>query len=57
MKKIISTILIVVAVIAIILMCGENPDGSVNLLWSGCWLAVFVIASILWSKLNPDKTK
>lgn len=56
MKKIISTILILIAAIAMILMCGENPDGSVNLFWSGGCLIVFVIAAKIWEKLNPEES-
>lgn len=54
MKKILSTILLIIAALSLVLMIGENPDGSVNLLWSGSWLAVFFGCAKAWERLNPD---
>jgi len=57
MKKILSNILLVIAVIALILTCAENADGSINVLWTFGWLGVLVLSAIGWQKLNPDKEK
>ena len=55
MKKVISTILLSIAAIAMILMCAENPDGSINLWWTGGWMAAFVVAVKIWEKINPEE--
>lgn len=54
MKKIFSTILGLVAVMAIFLASAENPDGSCNLVWTLSCLAVVAASGWAWSKLNPD---
>lgn len=56
MKKILSTILGLVAFLAIMLASAENPDGSCNLTWSFSCLAVAVTSGWGWSKLNPEQT-
>lgn len=56
MKKIISTILGLVAVMAIFLASAENPDGSCNLTWSLSCLAVAAASGWGWAKLNPEIT-
>ena len=55
MKKILSYILLILAVLSVVLMCAENQDGSINLLWSLGWLSVMVSSALLWQKLNPEK--
>ena len=55
MKKAISTILLCIAAIAMILMCAENPDGSVNFWWTGGWMVVLVIVVKIWEKYNPEE--
>lgn len=55
MKKTLSFILGVVAIVALILGSAENPDGSCNLAWSITWLAVFAAAGWAWVKLNQQK--
>ena len=57
MKKILSHILLILAALSFILMCAENPDGSINLLWTLGWLGVMVSSALLWHKLNPEKDK
>lgn len=54
MKKLLSAILLIICVLSLILMTGENPDGSINLLWTGSWLAVFFCCAKAWERLNPD---
>ena len=54
MKKILSTILALVCLLAIVLGCAENPDGSCNLAWSLTCLAVAAACGWGWSKLNPE---
>lgn len=54
MKKILSTILALVCLLAIVLGCAENPDGSCNLVWTLSCLAVAAASGWAWSKLNPD---
>ena len=55
MKKTLSFILGVVAIVALILGSAENPDGSCNLAWTLSWLAVSAAAGWAWWKLNPKK--
>lgn len=55
MKKTLSFILGVVAIVALILGSAENPDGSCNLAWTLSWLAVLAAAGWAWWKLNPKK--
>ena len=44
-KRIVEVILTTTAGIALLLACAENPDGSVNIIWSlGC-LAVTIICA------------
>ena len=57
MKKILSYILLILAVLSVVLMCAENQDGSINLLWTLGWLGVMVSSALLWQKLNPEKDK
>lgn len=55
MKKAISTILLCIAAIAMILMCAEKPDGSVNFWWTGGWMVVAVVVVKIWEKFNPKE--
>ena len=57
MKKILSTILGLMCVFALFLGCAENPDGSVNLLWTLSCLAVSVCSGWAWAKLNPEEVR
>ena len=57
MQKILSYILLILVALSFILMCAENPDGSINLLWTLGWLGVMVLSALLWHKLNPEKYK
>ena len=54
MKKIISTILGIVAMLSLVLMCAESQDGNVDLIWSGSFMALFLICAKAWEKLNPE---
>lgn len=54
MKKFLSNLLALVAVVAIFLGCAENPDGSCNLSWTLSCLAVAAASGWGWSKLNPE---
>lgn len=57
MKKILSTILGLVCIFALFLGCAENPDGSVNLLWTlGC-LAVAFLSGWALNKMLPAEEK
>lgn len=54
-RKIISTILLCIAVLSLILMSAENPDGSFNFWWSTSWIIVLIITTKLWFYINPNK--
>jgi hypothetical protein len=54
MKKVLSFILGVVAIVALILGSAENPDGSCNLLWTLSCLGVSAASGWLLGKVNPE---
>lgn len=55
MKKFISTILLLIAVIALVLCTAEAETANEQLLWSGSWMAVLVLSAKAWEKLNPEE--
>jgi len=53
-NKIIEVILGLFCAIAIILACGERPDGSCDIWWTIGWLAIAVVVGLIWGKyFNP----
>ena len=52
MKKALKTILAVACVTGIILAGGENPDGSVNFIWTISWLAVACLSAYGYKKVD-----
>ena len=44
-KKIIEVILTIIACVSFVLMCGERPDGSIDLPWTLGWLAALVLSA------------
>ena len=44
-KKIIEVILTIIACVSFVLMCGERPDGSIDLHWTLGWLAALVLSA------------
>ena len=55
MRKTAKTILAVACFTGIILAGGENPDGSVNFIWTICWLAVAALSAFGYKKLEDVK--
>jgi hypothetical protein len=57
MRKVIDTIVMIIAVFSLFLTGAENPDGSVNLCWSmGCLGVAGLCALWLhWSDRHPAK--
>ena len=55
MRKIVKTILAVACFAGIILAGGENPDGSVNFIWTLSWLAVAVASGFGLKKMEEAK--
>lgn len=51
-KKIIVAILTIIACISFVLMLGQNPDGSVNLLWNFGWMASLALSAKALDKLG-----
>lgn len=45
MKKFVSNILLLIAVIALVLVTGEAETANAQLLWSGSWMAVVFICA------------
>lgn len=55
MKKFVSNILLLIAVIALVLVTREAETANAQLLWSGTWMAVVFICAKAWEKLNPEE--
>ena len=59
MKKFIRTaivvILTIVAILSLILMCAERPDGSISLTWSLGWLVALVASAKILDKMGCFK--
>ena len=55
MRKIVKTILSVACFAGIILAGGENPDGSVNFIWTISWLAVACLTAYGYKKVEEAK--
>ena len=55
MKKIVKSILGCVCVASILLAGSENPDGSINLVWTLSWIAAAVLSGYLWNKVKVAK--
>ena len=55
MRKIVKTILAVACFAGIILAGGENPDGSVNFIWTLSCLAVAVASGFGLKKMEEAK--
>lgn len=54
MKKSIKALLAVACVTGIILAGGENPDGSVNFIWTISWLAVACLSAYGYKKVEEN---
>ena len=52
MKKSIKALLAVACFTGIILAGGENPDGSVNFIWTICWLTVAALSAYGYKKIE-----
>lgn len=52
MKKALKTLLAFVSIFALILAASDNPDGSMNIIWSGGCLVVSAISCIGAQKLG-----
>lgn len=57
-KKLVEVILTIIACVSFILMCAENPDGSINLPWTLGWLSALVVSGWLLDKMGAfDEAK
>lgn len=59
-KKITEAILLVIACLSFVLMCGEKPDGSICLTWSLGWMAAFAVSAKILDKMgafNEEESK
>lgn len=54
MKKALTMILGLVCVIALMLGCAENPDGSCNIAWTLSCLAIAAASGLACTKLSPS---
>ena len=55
MKKTAKVILAVACFAGIVLAGGENPDGSVNIIWTISWLAEACLSAYGYKKLEGVK--
>lgn len=54
-NKIIEIVLGLSCAIAIVLACGERPDGSCDVWWTIAWFAVAVVIGVLWGEYFNQK--
>lgn len=54
MKRFFGNTCGLIAFLAIFLACGENEDGSCNLIWSLSCLGIAVVCVWIWNKLVGD---
>lgn len=55
MKRIAKTILGCACAVSVVLAGAENPDGTVNIIWTLSFLAAAVLAAYGWKKLGNAK--
>lgn len=55
MKKALKTILGCICIASILLAGSENPDGTVNLLWTLSWMGAATISGYLWNKIRETR--
>lgn len=57
MKKILMAFLGILCVVAFILACGENEDGTLNILWTLSWFAISFVSGWLFGVVGDIKKR
>lgn len=57
MKKIFANFIGFLAIVALILGCGENPDGSVNFLWTASCFTTSIVLILCYKRMTRNIEK